>query len=214
MKAAFLAGVLLGLAAVLAAARFFPWVDLPRLPSRTEVLANGGRAEQFLIRLPADRIGAGGSADAGRRASAFPAAAALPDALREAPVLVEQFKVRDRTGSVIGVAARHWTRADAPAAAWLLVIPGRGALMLASAGEPSGAVDRALEAAGLRDGRELDGRVTFEPGDDGRGEIAAGTGEFQGLDGEYTESWTLTGAGEDGQLNGTVELNTVVYVSS
>lgn len=213
MRTAFIAGVLLGIAAVIAAARYVPWVDPERLPSQTSVVANGGRAESFVIRLPADRIAAQGSAESGLRGAPFPADAALPDALASAPLLVEQFKVRDREDNVIGVAARHWTETDGePAAAWLIVIPSRGTLRLMSAAEPARAVDARLASAGARQGEAWSGDVTLDAssGQDG-GKVLGGSDEFEGLEGRYTETWTLTGAGESGELKGTIELRTVTY---
>ncbi len=65
MKATFFLALLLGFAGVLAAGHFVPWGAHVRLPSQTRVVANGGRAEQFLIRLPADRIDAAGAKAAG-----------------------------------------------------------------------------------------------------------------------------------------------------
>src|SRR5690606_356897 len=202
----FIVGVALGFAAVLAAARFAPWLDPVRLPSHTTVVANGGRAETFVIRLPADRIAAAGSEAAGLRADAEASAA-----LVSAEVLVEQFKVRDREGQVIGIAARHWAPADGAAgAAWLLVVPGRGTMLLTGEAEPARALDAALAAAGRRAGTAWSGelRVTF-PRAPSVGRVQGGTHEFAGLEGTYTETWTVTGVGESGELRGTIELATV-----
>lgn len=174
MRTLFIVGVALGFAAVLAAARFAPWLDPVRLPSHTTVVANGGRAETFVIRLPADRIAAAGSEAAGLRADAE-ASAALVSALGSAEVLVEQFKVRDREGQVIGIAARHWAPADG--------------------------------AAGAGWSGEL--RVEF-PRAPSSGRVQGGTHEFAGLEGTYTETWTITGVDESGELRGTIELDTVV----
>jgi hypothetical protein len=41
------------------------------------------------------------------------------------------------------------------------------------------------------------------------GAVTTGTGEFADLSGTYTESWTLAGVDEAGQVHGTVELNTI-----
>ena len=79
MTAAFAAGILLGIIVVLGAARFYPWVDHPRSASRTTVLHNGGRVEDFLIRFPVDRISNAGTAQMGLRARAFPADVELPE---------------------------------------------------------------------------------------------------------------------------------------
>jgi len=214
VRTAFIVGVLLGLAGVLAAAKYVPWVNLPRLPSLTSVVANGGRAETFVIRLPADRISSQGTGGVGLRGEAFPAGAGLPDSVGDAPLLVEQFKVRDRDGNVIGVAARHWSEPGGRAsAAWLLVIPSRGALLLEANGEPAGAVDGALAAAGRQAGGAWSGSaaVDLTRGDSGR--IVGGSGEFQRLEGRYSETWTVTGVGESGELKGTIELGTVSFVT-
>ena len=52
MKTVFLLGLLAGFGGTLAGAHFAPWLEHARLPSQTSVVANGGRAEQFLIHLP------------------------------------------------------------------------------------------------------------------------------------------------------------------
>src|SRR5690606_32702519 len=78
VRTAFIVGVLLGLTGILAAARYVPWFSPPRLASLTSVVANGGRAEEFVIRLPADRISAHGDEALGLRGGVFPAKAALP----------------------------------------------------------------------------------------------------------------------------------------
>jgi hypothetical protein len=212
MKATFSIAVLCGFAGVLAAAHYVPWIDHVRLPSQTKVVANGGRAEQFVIRLPADRIGGGGSKAAGLRASLEPGAMPLPPDIVARPMLMEHFKVRDSAGNVIGLAARHWS-ADAHGAgtAWSLLIPSRGSLLLTAPGETSAALDAALRSAGYNPGRAWNGDVKVELAndhDDG-GLVAGGSEEFQGLDGRYGEVWTVTGISENGELHGTIELNTV-----
>ena len=144
MKALFVLGLLVGFAGVLTGAHVYPWGHAPRLPAATSVVANGGRAERFLIRLPADRIVTDGSSALGVRATAFPQGVSLPAGVgRGQAVLLEQFKVRDQAGSVIGIAARHWTQTAAGAAtAWLLLLPGRGALMLTAPGEAPACTSR------------------------------------------------------------------------
>lgn len=215
MRTAFIVGVLLGVAGILAAAKYMPWVDPPRLPAHTSVVANGGRAETFVIHLPADRIFAHGSEVVGLRGQVFPASARpLPDTLTTQPLLVEQFKVRDVDGQVIGIAARHWAGRDGPAAvAWVVAIPGRGALLLTAEGEPTGAVEAAVDRAGRQAGQTFRGSATFDAarGDAG-GRVAGGSGEFDALDGRYSETWTVTGAGDTGELKGTIELATVTFV--
>jgi hypothetical protein len=212
MKTTFSIAVLCGFAGVLAAAHYVPWVDHVRLPSQTKVVANGGRAEQFVIRLPADRIAAGGSKAAGLRANLPMGAMPLPPEIVARPMLVEHFKVRDSAGNVIGIAARHWS-ADARGVgtAWSLLIPSRGALLLTAPGEASEALDAALRKAGYNAGAAWNGELKLELAedrDDG-GVVAGGSEEFAGLDGRYSEVWTVTGISETGELRGTIELNTV-----
>ena len=216
MKAALLSGVLLGFGGVLAAAHLFPWVDHPRLPSLTSVVANGGRAERFIIHLPVDRIQSGGAAGAGVRGLSYPTGAELPPELGSAPMLAEHFKVRDADGQVIGIAARHWTDAEgSPAAAWALLIPSRGALLLGATGEPSGRVDAALERAGHRAGTAWSGAIEIALADaTAPGRVVGGSDEFDRFGGTYIETWKITGVSPAGELRGTVEIDTVTSRSA
>src|SRR3970040_41243 len=153
MKRLFIIGLLMGFTGLLAAAHFVPWVSHVRLPSQTSVVANGGRAERFVIRLPADRIHALGSATAGLRSRGFPAPAAIPGEDATALGLLEHFKVRDSAGNVIGIAARHWTATPSgPRTSWTLTIPSRGSLVLAAPGAGPGRVDAALTDRGYTSG--------------------------------------------------------------
>jgi hypothetical protein len=217
MKATFSIAAVCGFVVVLAAAHYVPWVAHVRLPSQTKVVANGGRAEQFVIRLPADRIGGGGSKAAGLRASLQPGTMQLPPEVVAQPMLMEHFKVRDSAGNIIGIAARHWS-ADSRGVgtAWSVLIPSRGAMLLTAPGETSAALDVALKQAGYDGGNNWNGELKLElaqDGDDG-GVVAGGTEEFAGLDGRYSEVWTVTGIGENGELRGTIELNTITQKGS
>ena len=212
MKATFSIAAVCGFVGVLAAAHYVPWVAHARLPSQTTVVANGGRAEQFVIRLPADRIAGGGSTAAGLRAGLQPGTMQLPPEVMAKPMLMEHFKVRDSAGNVIGIAARHWS-ADTRGVgtAWSVLIPSRGALLLTAPGETGAALDAALKKAGYNAGSAWSGELKLElapDGDDG-GVVAGGTEEFAGLGGRYSEVWTVTGIGENGELRGTIELNTI-----
>jgi hypothetical protein len=212
MKTAFFVAVLLGFSGVLAAAHFVPWVDHARLPSQTEVVASGGRAEQFLIRLPVDRIAATGASASPLRAVPATAAVALPVELTAEPLLVEHFKVRDSGGNVIGLAARHWSSdGRGMGTAWSVLIPSRGALLLTAPGEAKTALDAALQKAGYRPGTAWSGTLSVEmtPRTDEGGAITSGSEEFEGLDGGYKEVWNLTGVTETGELRGTIELDTI-----
>src|SRR5690606_11518622 len=194
MKTAFWIGVLLGFGGLLAAAHYWPWFASERVPAQTSVVANGGRAETFVIRLPADHMGALGSVDAGLRATAAGDASANPASFGSAPLLVEHFKVRDTADNVIGVAARHWTPTSGGAgAAWSLLIPGRGALYLASPGETRAAVDTALRAAGHVAGNAWAGNVYVAMFGGDRGTVVAGSAEYEAMTGRYAEVWNVTG---------------------
>jgi hypothetical protein len=211
MKSTFLVAVLLGFVGVLAAGHFVPWFPHVRLPSKTTVVANGGRGEQFIIRLPADRIAATGASAAGIRAATTGGSVGLPPNIVAQPLLVEHFKIRDSSNNVIGIAARHWS-ADAAGdgTAWSLLIPSRGAMLLTAPGEARGVLDTALQKAGYSAGTVWNGEVKVALAQDATNAlVAAGSAEFDGLEGRYTEVWTLTGVSDTGEMRGTIELNTI-----
>jgi hypothetical protein len=211
MKTLLLLTILLGFGGTLAAAHYVPGIGHARLPSHTTVVANGGRSEQFFIRLPADRLAGGDAVAAGLRAERGAGAMLLPAKLASEPLVVEHFKVRDAAGSVIGVAARHWvTHAGRTTATWAVLVPSRGAVVLSAPGEAPGALETALRAKGYQAGSTWEGEVSVPmTSSDEPGGLFTGTGEFAGLTGSYTESWTVTGVDESGQVRGTVELNTI-----
>jgi hypothetical protein len=205
MKITFLAGLLSGILGVLAAAHYWPWGEHLRLSSQTSVQANGGRLEQFLIRLPADRMG-------GQDVQA-PLAEHFRDS--PAPIEVEHFKLRDSDGSVIGIAARHWTPRDADATVWSVVLPARGGFVLVGrGGGGSDSVDLALERAGHRAGTTWVGDISLRrsPAETGAARITGGSREFEGIRGEYSEEWRVTGVDESGELRGTIELTTITFL--
>jgi hypothetical protein len=207
MRAVFLVAVVAGFGGTLAAAHFLPWITHTRLPSHTSVVANGGRAEQFLIRLPADRIAATHGQAGGIRVGTM----ALPVQFAADSLLIEHFKVRDAGGNVIGVAARHWTGGDRGAStSWSLLIPSRGALLLRAPGEPPAALETALRKAGYLPGSAWVGEVRVPLTPEGQaGAVVAGSGEFDALEGSYVENWTLTGMEANRELRGTIELSTI-----
>ena len=197
------------------AARFYPWVDHPRSVSRTTVLHNGGRAEDFVIRFPVDQISSAGTDEMGLRAKAFPAGVEFPEELTVDPMLVEHFKLRDVEGDVIGIAARHTSVAEEEATStWALTIPSRGTLRLRGAAEP-GALDRALAAAGRVDGEAWSGDLALTIGSDGSesGLVDGGSHEFAGLIGAYSEDWLISGVSQAGELRGTIRLHTTAEIA-
>ncbi len=208
MKTVFSLAILLGFGGTLAGAHYLP-VTHARLPSQTSVVANGGRAERFIVRLPTDRLAATDAAAGGLRATG--GAMAIPAQLVASSLLVEHFKVRDTAGKVIGIAARHWSDSDRGlTTTWSVLIPSRGTLLLSSPGEARGAIDTALQSAGYSSQADAwtgDVAVTLTPKGEA-GTIAAGSGEFAALSGRYTETWTLTGV-EAGEMRGTIELSTI-----
>lgn len=191
MKRLLQLGFLLGLGGVLAAAYFVPWFDYPRYRSAATVVQNGGRLEQFLVRLPADRIGAGielpGEAGGAR---------------------LEHFKLRDTEGNVIGVAARHsLALAGGEHAGWVLTIPSRGTIALAADVPASTSVESMLAARGIVAGRSLEPELSIDAG--GPARSVAVTGEFDGLEFELVETWLVSGLESDGEIRGTLQLSTV-----
>jgi hypothetical protein len=210
MKIVFLLALLIGFGGTLAGAHFAPGLKQhDRLPSQTAVVANGGRAEEFVIRLPMDRISATDGEAGGLRSKGVDGAMALPAQFVAEPLLVEHFKVRDSAGNVIGVAARHWNGSAESTATWSVLIPSRGALVMSGQGEKPGALDAALRSRGYSAGRGWSGDARVSMTQDGRGVVNAGTGEFEGLIGTYTETWTIAAVDEDGKVSGTIALATV-----
>ena len=210
MKIVFLLALLIGFAGTLAGAHFAPGLKHPRLPSQTTVVANGGRGEQFLIRLPADRIAATDGEAGGLRSKGAGGVMPMPAQFVAEPVLVEHFKVRDSAGAVIGIAARHWNgTGEAATTTWSVLIPSRGALVMSARGEDRGALDSALRARGYSAGKDWAGDVRVPMTRDAAGVVAAGTGEFESLVGTYTETWSVAAVDADGKISGTIALSTV-----
>jgi hypothetical protein len=214
MKTVFLLAILAGFGGTLAGAHFVPWLKHARLPSHTSVVANGGRAEQFLIHLPADRIAATDAEAGGLRAtgtSGTTAAMLMPAQFVAEALLVEHFKVRDAAGSVVGVAARHWNAGGAsPTTTWSILIPSRGVLVLSAPGEARGLLEATLRSSGYNAGQAWGGQVAVPMVPrNAEGVVMSGAGEFEGLTGSYTESWAVAAVDANGGLSGTIELSTV-----
>jgi len=207
MRRLFIFGFVAGLALVLAGAYYFPWVQHERLAAQTSVVANGGRAETFMVRLPADRIASVGDAATGL----ISAGGDLPAELSEQPVALEHFKVRAADGNVIGVATRHWTLTEAgPSIAWALIIPGRGAVMMAAPGEPWELMETSLGGRGYVAGEPWSGTLDLAAvADPAATRTVATSEEFSGLQFTFTETWAVRGVNEAGQIRGTIVLDTV-----
>jgi len=201
-------GFVLGFAGTLAAAYFFPWVSYTRFPSAATVVANGGRGEQFILRLPVDRIQSSASVAGELRTALHGAALGLPVELASATSRIEHFKVRDSSGNVVGVASRHWAEiGTVPQTAWMLTLPSRGTVVMTGPGEPADYLAQALRAEGWEPGGDFVGELALAVG--GEGHSVAATGEFSGIDFRLTETWSITGIDAEGELRGTIELNTI-----
>jgi hypothetical protein len=191
----FLTSFFLGLILTGIGAKFYPFPASPRVYSQAEVLIDGNREETFFIRLPDDRIGSPRAAST----AAFPQQAFSP--VGKERILAELFRVRDTDGTIIGLATRMNgtvpgpTGQPEPVTDWMVVIPGRGALMMSRGSVATGAerefyVDRM--------------GFSFE----NSGPVISGTGGFAGLMGFYGEETEIENIDADGQAHGVVRLIT------
>jgi hypothetical protein len=212
MKVTIGLGFVIGFVATLAAAYLFPFVDHARIESRTGVAINGGRSETFLIRLPVDRIASLGDAGSALRGGRHPASLRVPRDFSDAETLVEQFKLRDIDGHVIGLATYHSTVTDAGSVGvWAIDVPGRGTIVFAGTRERPTAIDSALRSAGYVAGVNWTGDVNVDlvvAPDSTR--VVTGAEEFENVEGGYEESWNVTGVSPTGEVRGTIQLSTLV----
>lgn len=196
MKRLLQLGFILGLGGTLAAAYFVPWITYERYRTAASVVANGGRVEQFVVRLPADRIGA--AIDTAHQGGES-----------KPPVRLEHFKVRDVEGNVIGILARHrLAREGESDTSWLLTIPSRGTIAFAATTRaPARSVESVLAARGVAPGESIEPELSIDLGAPARS--VAATGEFTDIEFELVETWVVTGREDDGATRGTLRLNTV-----
>ncbi|MGD2167794.1 MAG: hypothetical protein PVF63_06770 [Gammaproteobacteria bacterium] len=212
MKFLIIFGFLLGFGGVLAAAGLAPIAIHERIDSKTSVANNGGRLETFIIRLPADRIASAGSV--GPRRSVIDPVTRIesPAVPADSEFMIEQFKLRNIDGEVIGVAMRHWTLADgASAGTWSVSIPSRGTLVWNADGDAPAILSAAIASAGVQSGAAWQGELPVPlTGDQNSGQVVTGTEEFDGSTGFVEEIWDITGVGDKGEIRGTISLNTRV----
>lgn len=191
----FLALFVLGLLLTGLVAKFYPFPASPRVYSQAEVLINGSREETFYIRLPDDRIGSPRAAST----AAFPQQAFSP--VGKERILAELFRVRDGDGTIIGLATRMNGTVPGPLGQpepvtdWMLLIPGRGALMMSR-----GAIATGEEREFYVD------RMGFSF--ENSGPVISGTGGFAGLMGFYGEETEIENVDANGQAYGVVRLVT------
>jgi hypothetical protein len=82
-------------------------------------------------------------------------------------------------------------------------------LILVGPGESSGAVEAALAARGYRAGVPWNGELKIALADAATTRSVAASREFAGLAVQYAETWNITGVSENGEVRGTVELDTI-----
>lgn len=177
----FIAGILLGIAAVFVAMHFIPAVDQQRETSIISVTPNGGNREAFHINVPMDRIMIGAQG----RENAVPPGLKWPADERFSGIQTELFKLRNSRDAVVGVASRLAASDETVGSVieWVLHLPARGSLFVKL---------RPQTVDGTR-------RV---------GEIAAGTREFSLLIGEMSERWVPDTSESEDAPAGRIELVT------
>lgn len=180
MLKTFIVGILLGIAATAVALYAYPVVDQQREPSIVSVAANGGNVESFHVNVPMDRIMVGAEG----QKQPLPAGLEWPEDQMLQDVRIELFKVRNARDAVIGVAARTAAKdSSVDVIDWVLHLPARGSMFVNM--QPD-----ALEG-GFR-----------------KGELRAGSREFEPLDGFMTERWVPNTSGEEDAPQGRIELVT------
>lgn len=196
MKKTFLLGLVLGIGGAVWLAGWYPFVDPDRFPSESSVARNGGRTETFQVYLPEDRLGRvstmPGTAGATPAGLSAPAGAGLGD------VDAELFKLRNASGTIIGVAGRiQRGEASTGYADWTLVLPARGAMFLSAAGAPPPPYQGLPEDVSLAEPVAV------------LGDVVGGSREFAELGGSFREEWRYTGRDADGRLAGRIEIMTL-----
>ncbi|MGI9309562.1 MAG: hypothetical protein ACR2P6_09880 [Gammaproteobacteria bacterium] len=204
MSRYFLTAYIIGIALSLLGAHYYPLPDHARFRSRIETLPNGGREENFEIRIPSDRLGIPRYAGV----AAFPQPAFAAES--QDAITAELYRLRDSEGLVIGIASKITaTAADSSGRAqsvsdWTLTVPARGALLLHQTNKP-----------GLRAWSTVGTQVLSDgPRDDKRGEALKGTNEFSGLAGSYVESVQIDRVDKNGIAHGKIILSTRLLAES
>ncbi|HHQ13838.1 MAG TPA: hypothetical protein ENK16_02315 [Chromatiales bacterium] len=217
MKRFFLFSFLAGFIMSLAVAWLYPLPQQKRFSSNIEVLTNGGRQEDFMIRWPQDRVSLPAAPE---RVSSVADGSVFVLADSRSAASAELFRLRDSAGNVVGLASRmagHGSpgRRGASSSNWVLMIPSRGSLLMSQRDSADvgpvqkggqwvlPAMTRGFWNAGTRY------RITAGPAPGGRGRILRGTGEFSGLTGTYTETWELEKLTAKGRTDGRILLSTI-----
>lgn len=168
-------------------AYFYPLPNQLRVRSDIEVVANGGRKEDFYIHLDRDRI----TQAQQDLVAAFPAQG----------IHADLFKLRNTSGKVIGLASRMTSLIpDANgefelAVNWLLLLPSRGSFLLSQ--NPS-----SLSPA-LAEGANLELNIQ-------QGRMVVGDREFSELAGSYVEMPLSKDTDGDGKAESVLLLSTLL----
>lgn len=181
----FIAGIVLGVAAVIAALYLVPVVDQAREASIISVTPNGGNSESFHVNVPMDRIVIG----AQERNNPLPPGMEWPDDALFDGARTEVFKLRNSRDAVVGVASRLAVDSEELGLVieWVLHLPARGSMF---------ATMRPVATDG--------GRM---------GDMRAGTREFEKLQGVLNERWVADTTDLPDAPTGRIELLTV-FVST
>lgn len=153
----FIIGVVLGIAAVIAALYLLPAVDQARESSIIAVAPNGGNSEVFHVNVPMDRIMVGAPA----QPEPLPPELEWPEDPMFSDVRAELFKLRNARDAVVGVASRIAARDDASdVVEWVLHLPARGSLFVTMNPAPADGRRSGIMRAGTREFSDLIGRVS------------------------------------------------------
>ena len=215
MMRAFLFSFVAGLALSVGLSAVFPLPDHERFPSSIEVLNNGGRQEQFLIRWPQDRLAVPGRPNL---LTSVADSTAFLLGSGGSTTITELFRLRDVAENVIGIAVRTTGNRSGAASNsdWMLLMPSRGSMLMTQRDSANlaplrtadgwilPAETRAFWTAGKRY------RITAGPAPGGHGKILRGTEEFARLTGSYTETWELVNQLTDGTTEGRILLSTTM----
>lgn len=163
-------------------------------------MPNGGRQETFTIELPSDRI----TLPKFARTAPYPQQGFSPDGQER--VTAEMYRLRNSTGTVIGIASKMTGRVPGAASKtawvsdWMLLLPSRGALLLNQ--------NNARRTAQSITTTPNEVQVTAGPGPEGAGILIRGTDEFAGLSGTYNEMLRVEDIDAGGVTHGHITLVT------
>ncbi len=217
MQRTFIFSFLAGIALSVVLAAVMPLPRHERIASSIEVLTNGGRSEEFIIRFPEDRIAL---PDVPSGLIVLDGGAAYGLAQANSAAGAELFRLRDVDDQIIGVASRISARTPSsrsPSVSnWMLMIPSRGSLVMTQQDSADVSPVRTTQgwtlparrapfwAAGSRY------RITSGPEPGGQGRVLRGTAEFARLTGSYVETWERNSSSGSGEISGRIRLSTVL----